>query len=458
MKNKILIPITTIIVVIVMFLSCSKSEDNTTQGPTPATGSLATVTTSDASSIGQLSAVSGGTITADGGSTISARGVCWATTQNPTTANSKTTETGTTGAFTSTITGLIANTLYYVKAYAVNSTGTAYGAQISFTTTNIPATLPVLTTTGITGITMTAATSGGTITSDGGGAITARGVCWATTINPTTANSKTTDAGTVGAFSSAISGLTSGNTYYVRAYATNSAGTAYGNELNFSTTSNGPVGGNAICDGTKQTVVVEITSSTGKTWMDRNLGASRAAISSTDQQAYGCLYQWGRGNDGHASINWTSSTAGTPINGTSSTLSTTNTPGNALFITTSTYPENWRNPNNTALWQGVNGVNNPCPAGFRLPTSDELLAEFTAYGINSASTAFSSIHKFVLAGQRRNQQGTLFGSGDSALYWTSTTAADENQIIEISFSRTTSSELTVPNFKSLGSSVRCIKN
>ena len=89
--------------------------------------------TTAASNIGKISATSGGNITNDFGNTISARGVCWSTSANPTTANSKTTESGTTGSFTSNITGLNAGTLYYVRAYATNTSGTAYGAQVNFT-------------------------------------------------------------------------------------------------------------------------------------------------------------------------------------------------------------------------------------------------------------------------------------------------------------------------------------
>ena len=95
--------------------------------------------------------------------------------------------------------------------------------------------LPTLTTTAITSITQTTATSGGNVTADGGTTVTARGVCWSTTPNPTTANSKTTNGTGTGSFTSNLSGLTANTPYYLRAYATNSAGTAYGNEVTFTT-------------------------------------------------------------------------------------------------------------------------------------------------------------------------------------------------------------------------------
>ena len=198
-----------------------------------ATG-IPTLTTVQVTNITQTIATSGGTITSAGTQPVTARGVCWNTTPNPTTANSKTTDGSGTGGFTSSITGLIANTTYYVRAYATNSVGTAYGNQQTFSTLTIQG-VPALTTVQVINITQTTATCGGTITSDGGSPVTARGVCWNTLPNPTTANSKTSDGSGTGGFTSSITGLTANTTYYVRAYATNSVGSAYGNQQTFST-------------------------------------------------------------------------------------------------------------------------------------------------------------------------------------------------------------------------------
>jgi len=194
---------------------------------------LPTVTTTSISNITTTTATGGGNVTSDGGATVTARGVCWSTSQNPTIANSKTTDGSGTGSFVSSLTGLTPNTTYYVRAYATNSAGTAYGNQVSFTTLQI--TLPTVTTTIISDITTTTATGGGNVTSDGGATVTARGVCWSTNQNPTTADSKTTDGSGTGSFVSSLIGLTPNTTYYVRAYATNSAGTAYGNQVSFVT-------------------------------------------------------------------------------------------------------------------------------------------------------------------------------------------------------------------------------
>lgn len=190
------------------------------------------LTTTAASSVAAYTASSGGNVTSDGGAAVSARGVCWNTSPNPTTANSTTSDGSGTGSFVSSVTGLNPLTTYYLRAYATNSTGTAYGNEISFTTT---ATTPTVTTDAASSITTTTATSGGNVTSDGGSAVTARGVCWSTSPNPTTANSKTTDGSGTGTFTSSLTGLSSGTTYYVRAYATNGIGTAYGNQVSFST-------------------------------------------------------------------------------------------------------------------------------------------------------------------------------------------------------------------------------
>jgi Carbohydrate esterase, sialic acid-specific acetylesterase len=200
---------------------------------------LSTVTTTTVTSITASGAVSGGNVTATGSAPVTARGVCWATTMNPTIANNKTTDGKDGGIFSSTITGLTAGTTYHVRAYATNSVGTAYGAQESFTTTGTTPVAPTVTTTTVTNITATGAVSGGNVTATGSAPVTARGVCWATTTNPTIANSKTTDGKDGGIFSSTITGLTAGTTYYVRAYATSSAGTSYGSPVSFNTSSAG---------------------------------------------------------------------------------------------------------------------------------------------------------------------------------------------------------------------------
>jgi uncharacterized protein (TIGR02145 family) len=192
-----------------------------------------TLTTTVVTSITLTTAVSGGNITSDGGGAVTARGICWSTTTGPAITDSHTSDGNGTGSFPSNLSALLPATIYYVRAYATNSAGTAYGNEVSFTTSQIV--VPTLTTTAVTSITLTTAASGGNITANGGGAVTARGVCWATTATPTISNFTTSDGAGSGVFTSNLTGLLPGTTYHIRAYGTNSAGTAYGNELTFTT-------------------------------------------------------------------------------------------------------------------------------------------------------------------------------------------------------------------------------
>ena len=193
------------------------------------------ITTTGLTSVAQTSAISGGNISNDNGGAVTSCGVCWSTVSTPTKElSTKTVDSTSKGSFVSTITQLIPNTLYYLRAYATNSAGTGYGNQLTFTTLQVAA--PSLTTTVITSVTLTNAVSGGNVTSDYGGAVTIRGICWSTTPGPTTAlSTKTTDGSGTGSFISNLIGLQPGLTYYVRAYATNSAGTSYGNQITFNT-------------------------------------------------------------------------------------------------------------------------------------------------------------------------------------------------------------------------------
>ena len=196
--------------------------------------SIAQLTTTGVTEITQTTAVAGGNITNDGGANVVARGVCWSTGQSPTINDSKTSNGSGVGSFSSSITGLEPNTTYFVRAYATNSEGTSYGKAITFKTLEAIE-LPTLTTTEVAEITLTTAVSGGNISDDGGAPVTARGVCWSTNETPTIADSKTEDGEGIGDFTSSITELEAGTTYYVRAYATNSEGTSYGDETSFTT-------------------------------------------------------------------------------------------------------------------------------------------------------------------------------------------------------------------------------
>ncbi len=327
---------------------------------------------------------------------------------------------------------------YYVRSFAENLAGVSYGPEITFETRDGR---PVLTTRAVSGITTTSAQSGGEISDDGGAPVTARGVCWSTTQNPTTSNTCTSNGSGTGSFTSSITNLNPDTRYYVRAYATNAAGTAYGSQREFRTQASG--GGSWPRD-TNTSVVDVRNPATGRTWMDRNLGASRRATSSTDSQAYGDLYQWGRAADGHQRRN----------SPTTSTLSSTNQPGHGSFILAPNSPWDWRSPQNNNLWLGVNGINNPCPSGYRLPTEAEWNAERNSWGSNNESGAFNSPLRLPVAGSRRSSSGSLDDVGSFGFYWSGT--ADGSLSRRLSFS--SSSAFMYSNLRAFGFSVRCLKN
>ncbi|HEY3372763.1 MAG TPA: fibronectin type III domain-containing protein, partial [Prolixibacteraceae bacterium] len=196
--------------------------------------SAASLTTTVATNITSTTVTLGGEVTSDGGAAVTERGICYSLTANPTTSSTKVSIGTGTGSYSNSTSGLTANTTYYVRAYAINSQGTAYGSEITFKT-SIALSVASLTTTTATNITSTSATLGGNVTSDGGAAVTERGICYSTTTNPTTSSFRIIIGTGTGSYSNATSGLAAGTTYYVRAYAINSQGTAYGNEINLTT-------------------------------------------------------------------------------------------------------------------------------------------------------------------------------------------------------------------------------
>jgi uncharacterized protein (TIGR02145 family) len=394
--------------------SCKKKDDNNnTTAPT-----IPVLTTTAASNITASSASSGGDISSDGGDAVTARGVCWSTSQNPTTSNSKTSNGTGTGSFTSSITGLSASTTYYLRAFATNSIGTSYGNQVTVVTSSTTPTVPVITTNAVS-IGSTSATSGGTITNNGGSSVTARGVCWSTNQNPTIADSKTSNGTGVGSFTSNITGLSASTTYYVRAYATNNTGTGYGNQLTFMTYS-----GSVTIDGR---IYGTINIGT-QVWLAENLKATHyrngTAIpfatgtawynyyATYDTAKYGFLYNWNAVTDvdSIAPIGW-------------------HVPTNADFTTLITYlggsavaggklketgTADWINPNTGATnSSGFTAL----PGGFYGPT------EITQQGNFWSSTAFNSSDAYGLY-----------------LIYNSATSAQNNYL------------------KSLGFSVRLVKN
>jgi N-acetylneuraminic acid mutarotase len=198
------------------------------------------VTTSIVKDITQTTALSGGTVTDDGGASVLNRGVAYSTSHDPEVGYTYTKDGAGTGSFSSKITGLSGSTTYYVRAFATNSAGTGYGNEVSFKSNEIS--VATLTTINVTAITSTTATSGGKIPSSGGTPITEWGICWSNSHNPIITDQvikikmdQLEDVVPDTAFTVNLSGLIPGTTYFVRAYAINSVGAAYGNEVTFTT-------------------------------------------------------------------------------------------------------------------------------------------------------------------------------------------------------------------------------
>jgi len=330
------------------------------------------------------------------------------------------------------------------SAWGGDASGSQNPIEITITTeTAVIATFrgvaPTVVTESASNITATGATLAGTVTSQGSSAVTVRGVCYATTQNPTTAATCVASGSGTGSFTVTLTGLNAEVTYYVRAYATNLIGTGYGNQIEFTTSAHAP----SLHGRDSTTAIVEVQNPiTGKVWMDRNLGASRAATSITDSEALGHLYQWGRAADGHQRRN--------SLN--TSNLSNSDTPGHGNFINTVILPYDWVSPQNHTLWQGVNGINNPCPVGFRIPTYTEWRAEIQTWSSNNSAGAFASPLKLTLAGVRRSD-GPIHNVGTNGFYWTSTPV----RVLSWSQNFDSRSTYNSENGRANGLPVRCIK-
>jgi uncharacterized protein (TIGR02145 family) len=202
---------------------------------------------------------------------------------------------------------------------------------------------------------------------------------------------------------------------------------------------------NSVFCASGPTAIVDVTNpTTGKIWMDRNLGASQVATSSTDAAAYGDLYQWGRRADGHQCR----------TSPTTATLSSIDQPANGNFILTPNAPYDWRSPQNANLWQGVNGVNNPCPSGYRIPTETEINTERLSWSVNTSVGAFASPLKWTMAGNRSHSSGTLYDVGSYGYYWSSSVSGSYSRYLNF----TSSAAYMLDNYRAGGFTVRCIKD
>jgi hypothetical protein len=383
------------------------------------------ITTTATDTVSYRTATSGGNVTAEGGGglSVTARGVCWSTSINPTiTLSTKTVNGAGSGSFTSSITGLTPNTLYHVRAYATNSVGTSYGSDSVFTTN--ATTIPTLTTKAVSAFAITAtsiltATSGGNVSSDGGESVNFRGVCWSTTTNPTIAlATKTVDGTGTGAFTSSITGLTINTTYYVRAYATNSVGTAYGVQQTF-------------------------TSPDAQEWTNQNLSVTRYRNGDIIPQVTDDT-QWGNLTTG----------AWCWYNNDSATYA-------------STYGRLYN-------WYAVNDARGLAPQGYHVPSDAEWTFLETILGGSSIAGGKMKEAGFThwfspnegatnssgfagLPGGYRDNGGTFHSLGAFGGWWSSTEYNTTNARYH-GLGSFTSSSYSFNDTKSSGYSVRCVKD
>lgn len=262
-------------------VSYGEEKTFTTLKETPEQPEDPVVMTSDVTEITVATAICGGEVVDGGNAVVVVRGVCWSVISNPTVSDEYTVDGNGEGVFTSNISGLEHNTIYYVRAYATNANGvTSYGDEKTFTT--LEKQLPVISTAEVENITAYSAVSGGNVTFDGNVAVTARGVCWSTNQNPTIEDNKATDGTGLGSYTSKLTNLEANTTYYVRAYATNENGTGYGDELIFTTIKvnydpDGEIAGYGY---------VDLGLPSGLKWATCNVGA-------TKPEEYGNYYAWG---------------------------------------------------------------------------------------------------------------------------------------------------------------------
>jgi uncharacterized protein (TIGR02145 family) len=396
---------------------------------------LPQVTTADITNITFNSASSGGSNIIQNGSSILAKGIVWSTAQNPTTVLSTKTSNGTgSGNFSGQMTGLTPGTTYYVRAYVTNQVGTAYGNEISFSTTQ--GTLPTVTTTVASNITMTSAQTGGNITNNGGYPVIARGVIWDLMPQPTISlSSKTNDGSGSGVFTSNMTGLANGTVYFARAYATTQLGTSYGSDISFKTDLPSTTPGSSVSDvdgNSYKTVIIGT-----QEWMSENLKTTKYNDGSAIQ-----LIQ--------VQSTWASFTGG-------------------AYSDYENMPQNSEVYGRLYNFYAVEGTKNVCPQGWRVPSTADWTTLENYLGTSLAARKLKSTSGWLGDGANgTNETGfgalpsgfrdaTGFGLQGTLGYWWTNSAASSSAAIGILMSINSYLEKPVLN-KQNGIAIRCIKN
>jgi hypothetical protein len=444
MKTKLIYLILT--VAAVSFNACKKDDPEVPKLiPTVVTGGAVNVTLS--------SATVAGTVSSDGNSKITATGIVYSSNVSlPTIVDNKKEITDGQSNFTATLEGLTSGTTYHARAYATNSVGTGYGAVVDFTTGNAA---PVASSVSVTGKVEVNKTVSATYTySDAEGNSEGATVFqWYSATNG------------AGAGESAIAGATSKtllitdalNGKFIRVSVTPkaSSGTIDGVEVkSLYTTAVGAETVTFTYNGASVTYGTIVSAKTSRKWLDRNLGATQVATNVSDYSAIGDMFQWGRPSDGHQRVTRTNGTdaGATGPTGTTSTTSSADVPPTDKFITNTSLMGDWRNPQNMNLWQGVNGVNNPCPSGWRIATQQEWIDE----DFTSIDDAYTKL-KLTYSGARDVTNGSFSGTTAGAWYWTSTVDPTDN-VYTIQVYLDATSIAMYGNNRGYGVPCRCIKN
>jgi uncharacterized protein (TIGR02145 family) len=425
------------------FLSCKSSDVVPNENiPSVITNEASELSLQCCSTDGGFGVVKlSGEVNNEGAGNVTERGFVYSDkNSNPMLGDSKIQSGFGSGFYFSKLEKLPLNTKFYFKSYATNLKGTAYGAIKNFTTLDYK--LATLQTENPTSVTYASVNVIGKVIDSGGANIIERGFCFGLNVNPAISDNKISVSlngmyidGT-GSFTANLYNMKSETKYYIRAYAVNEKGVNYGNEQVITTLKSPTIWYD------NYTEVVDVVSKTGRIWMDRNLGAKRAASGISDFASFGDLYQWGRRTDGHQDR----------FSGTILELNRTAQPAHGLF---NLYPGPFFVPMNYNLWQGINGENNPCPLGYRLPTKNELDEERKSWKSNNSEGAFNSPLKLPTAGYRNvNFEGRIDSEGSAAFYYSS--SVEGKYIWGLSIKNSDSQMSGTGG--TFGYCVRCIKN
>jgi len=356
---------------------------------------------------------------------VLSRGVCWGTVPNPTLENNYTIDGSGSGAFRSSLSGLKPSSTYYARAYATYPTGVIYGNQISFTTLELPTIITIK----VSSLSASTAMSGGTINSDGGAPITERGVCWSLSSNPTISNNKMTSGSGIGTYSTKITLLSAKTTYYARAYAINAAGVAYGEQFPFITTS--------ACNGVSNITYKDQNYNTveigNQCWLKDNLNVGSyilnmpSTVDHSDVSSNSIIEKYCYDNkEDNCKLN------------------------GGLY--------DW---NELMIYQKQEGSRGICPEGWHVPALAEwnaLIAFFGGETVAGTPVKKAGSSGFeALAGGLRGSNGNFNLSGSGAYFWTSS-QIDDNNAWGISLLYRGTSLSPLYRTKTMGLSVRCIRD